>query len=86
MEDMIPTKFQHYNAKIKTFHKTYYFAHATGDRKKIREKAREILSEPKKLHQNYLGFNSDVRKELKYRNTTQKLKRRNPKNPIRVIE
>jgi hypothetical protein len=47
MSEMIFVKFQHLNSEIKTFDSTYYFAHATGERKRVRAKAREILKEPR---------------------------------------
>ena len=43
MCDMIPNRFSKYNGEIRTYPDTYYFAHATGNRKRLREKAREVL-------------------------------------------
>jgi hypothetical protein len=39
MDEMTPSKYQFTNAKIKTFEKTFYFAHSTGVCKKIIEKS-----------------------------------------------
>ena len=76
MDEMIPCKFSEYNACLKTFRCTYYFSHATGNRKKHREKAREIFTEPAKLTKNALGFDISVSHNLKYRDSTKRLRRR----------
>ena len=86
MDEMIPCRFKDYNAEFQTYPHTYYFAHATGERKKIREKAREILHEPKKLSLNACGFNTEITDDLKFRNTTQKLQRRESTKPITFFE
>jgi len=39
-------RYQKLNSKIKTHPHTYYFSHATGNKKKLREKQRDILKEP----------------------------------------
>jgi len=86
MEEMIPAKHKNFNAKIKTFSNTYYFAHSTGERKKIREKPREILTEPKKILDRSLAFNSDAKLDLKYRNSIKRLNRRDIKNPMTIYD
>jgi len=69
MADMIPAKFQKYNGEMKTYSHTYYFAHATGERKRLREKAREVLKEPKRMLDNACGFDINLTQGLKYRNS-----------------
>jgi hypothetical protein len=86
MDEIIPCKYGCFNSKLMTFDHTYYFSHATGERKKLREKARETLSEPKKLIQNSIGYNFDVTHDLKYRGSIKKVSRRDAHNPITVIE
>ena len=76
LDEMLPCKFAEYNSYLKTFKSTYYFAHATGSRKRIREKARDIFSEPKKLTRNAIGFDVAVSQSLKYRSSTKRLSRR----------
>lgn len=49
MEEMIFCKYQHLNAELNNFDSTFYFAHATGERKRERAKAREVFSEPRKI-------------------------------------
>jgi hypothetical protein len=60
MDEMIPSKYQFTNEKVKTHEKTFYFAHSTGERKKIIEKSREQFKEPKKIIDNLCGFNINV--------------------------
>ena len=86
MDEIIPTKYKNFNSKLKTFDHTYYFSHATGERKKQREKAREVMNEPRKLIENSIGFKFDVSQDLKYRGSIKKLTRRDPKNQITVLE
>ena len=76
MEEMIPPKYKEYNKMFNTHECTYYFAHATGERKREKEKSRETLKEPRKLAQRVMGFASDVKERVKYRNNTGELKRR----------
>ena len=38
------------NESIQTCNETYYFAVSTGERNKMREKAREVFNEPKKIN------------------------------------
>mmetsp|Transcript_1285 Transcript_1285/g.1562 ORF Transcript_1285/g.1562 Transcript_1285/m.1562 type:complete len:143 (+) Transcript_1285:1153-1581(+) len=86
MEEMIFPKFKEYNKLFKTSDSTYYFAHATGERKREREKCREIFKEPSKLANLSFGFTSDVKERIKYRNTLDDLRRRNNKDPISWYE
>lgn len=66
---MMPCKFKHYNEKIKTYDHTFYFAIATGERKKLRNKAREVFKEPKSIISNSCHFNTNISQDLKYRNS-----------------
>lgn len=86
MDEMLPCKFAEYNSYLKTFRCTYYFSHATGNRKKHREKARELFNEPGKLTRSALGFDAAVSQNLKYRNSTKKLQRRDPHESITFWE
>jgi len=54
---------------MKTYPHTYYFAHATGERKRLREKAREVLKEPKQMLDNACGFDINLTQGMKYRNS-----------------
>ena len=46
MQEMVPCRHMEFNDYLKTHDHTYYFSHSTGDRKKLKEKAREIFREP----------------------------------------
>ena len=48
------------NEMIKTNENTYYFCMSTGERKRLREKQREILTEPKKMLTKSIGFDLNV--------------------------
>ena len=79
MDEMIPCKYRDLNAKMKTFGSTYYFAHATGERKIQRDKPRELLAEPSKMMNRSYGFDPEVRQNLTFRNTVKRLRRRDAK-------
>jgi hypothetical protein len=49
MPECMPGYMTKMNQHIKTCDQTYYFAISTGERNKMREKAREVFQEPKKL-------------------------------------
>jgi hypothetical protein len=86
MDDMMPCKFKQYNEKIKTYDHTYYFAIATGERKKLKNKAREIFKEPKNVIRDSCGYNTNVTQDIKYRNSHQRLARRDKNNPVTSYE
>jgi hypothetical protein len=46
------------NKVLKTFEHTYYFSVATGERKKQREKQRDVFNHPNKLTNSFVGFDS----------------------------
>ena len=48
------------NKVLKTFDHTYYFSVATGERKKLREKQRDVFNHPIKFTKSFIGFDSDV--------------------------
>lgn len=74
------------NNYIKTFDHTYYFAMSSGYRKNNRTKQRELFKEPVKLGCSGLGFDSEVRSHLAYKNTTKKIERRDGRNPVTFWE
>ena len=60
MPECMPGYMTKMNQFIKTSDQTYYFAISTGERSKVREKAREVFSEPKKLQSKSIGFDLEV--------------------------
>jgi hypothetical protein len=60
MREIQPFNIAKMNELIKTNENTYYFCMSTGERKRLREKQREILTEPKKMLTNSIGFDLNV--------------------------
>ena len=73
MREMIPSVMEHMNCEIQTFPNTYYFSMATGERKRNREKNREIFKEPSNCYLSAIGFDPGVSENIKFRNTAKKL-------------
>ena len=73
------------NEMIKTNENTYYFCMSTGERKRLREKQRDILTEPKKMLTKSIGFDLNVSQNVRNRSTTKDLQRR-PKDGITLYE
>lgn len=86
MNELKPSTIMEQNSKIKTHDHTFYFAHSTGERKRIKEKQRETWKEPSKLSRSVVGFDSGLSQDLKFRNNTKRLKRRDKKNQGTVID
>lgn len=57
------------NEFVKTFDHTYYFSVVGGERKKNREKQREVLREPFKMTNSALNFTSDVTSNIEFTGT-----------------
>ena len=74
------------NQHIKTFDHTYYFSVATGERNKLREKARDVFNHPNKLSDSFIGFDSLVSQNIKFRNKTERLRRRDPKDHMTFFQ
>ena len=58
------------NSCIETNENTYYFCMSTGERKRLKEKQREILNEPKKMLTKSFGFDVNVSSNVRNRSTT----------------
>lgn len=86
MGDSVTNKIISQNTHIKTCKHTYYFAMATGYRKYLRTKQRELFKEPVKLCHSALGFDSDVRLNLSFTNNIKKPERRDVQNPVTIVE
>ena len=56
LSEVLPGCMAKINEKIKTFDHTYYFSLASGNRKRQRDKQREMFSEPKKLVKQAAGY------------------------------
>ena len=59
-EECSPEYMAKMNKILKTFDQTYYFSVATGERKKLREKQRDVFNHPQKLSDTFVGFDTKV--------------------------